>query len=97
MGYAPDDAKDLTGEDARERDDEEVGGTMKGFDTSKGPVTDRDLVRRFDGDGANATPLRAEEVKGVFTSERARCLLGVFGVFDCMIEERQSGGSSSGG
>lgn len=95
MGYAPNDAKDLTGEDPRERD-EEVGGTMKGFDTSKGPVTDRDLVRRFDGDGANETPLRPEETKGVLTSERARCLLGVFGVFECMIGGGQSSGSSGG-
>lgn len=61
-----------------------LGGTdeMNGFEVSN--VDDLDFVgpRRFGGELARETefsPEMREGVRGVFASERERCLLGVFG------------------
>lgn len=72
----------LIGDTGRERD---CVGARNGFVRSKGPVDDLDfpVPRFFDGEVEIDTPFIpdiSEGVSGVFVSERALFLVGVFGV-----------------
>jgi hypothetical protein len=75
-------------------------GAINGLVVSKGPVEDLDLVGapgrvvRLIGEGARDTLFIADMrdgVKGVFTSDRARCREGVLGLLNIICESAYIG------